>query len=108
MPAEVIDGTCCEEEFSSCCDCSSGKIESLASGGHPRERGTTWRQSHCRGKESLEGARDQLLRMSFDEGLGSAMTETINISFGFLENFLWFLKHVLLRFLMLSTEKNSS
>ena len=46
--------------------------------------------------------------MSFDEGLDSAMTETINISFGFLENFLWFLKPVLLRFLMLSTEKNSS
>ena len=79
-----------------------------ASGGHPRERGTTWRQSHCGGKESLERARDQLLRMSFDEDLDSAVTETIIISFGFLENFLWFLKPVLLRFLMLSTEKNSS
>ena len=46
--------------------------------------------------------------MSFDEDLDSAVTETITISFGFLENFLWFLKPVLLRFLMLSTEKNSS
>jgi hypothetical protein len=44
--------------------------------------------------------------MSFDEDLDSAVTETINIiSFGFLENFLWFLKPVLLRILMLSTEK---